>query len=254
MKFGGGSIPETIGKLDQLCKENDYSKIIAKIPKENVSVFEDSGYRLEASIPGYLNGVGDIAFLSKYFNKDRQCEQNGTRINEILMLAKEKSIQDHLTIDDISTLRIGVTDLSDTEQMSLLYREVFQTYPFPIHDQKYLRETMKSNVRYFYVREGNKMVALSSAEMDLDYSNVEMTDFATLPPYRGKGLATKLLETMENIMRLKGIKTAYTIARAISAGMNITFAKMGYTYAGTLTNNTNISGDIESMNVWYKHL
>jgi hypothetical protein len=36
--------------------------------------------------------------------------------------------------------------------------------------------------------------------------------------------------------------------------MNITFAKNGYEYAGTLKNNTNISGNIESMNVWYKHL
>ncbi len=37
-------------------------------------------------------------------------------------------------------------------------------------------------------------------------------------------------------------------------GMNITFAKTGYTYAGTLINNTNISGRLESMNVWYKHI
>jgi hypothetical protein len=29
---------------------------------------------------------------------------------------------------------------------------------------------------------------------------------------------------------------------------------MGYLFAGTLTNNTNISGKIESMNVWYKSL
>ena len=37
-------------------------------------------------------------------------------------------------------------------------------------------------------------------------------------------------------------------------GMNITFAKHGYHYAGTLNNNTNICGRIESMNVWYKSL
>ncbi|HOM70936.1 MAG TPA: putative beta-lysine N-acetyltransferase, partial [Armatimonadota bacterium] len=50
------------------------------------------------------------------------------------------------------------------------------------------------------------------------------------------------------------MKTAYTIARSLSYGMNITFAKQGYQYAGTLTNNTNICGHMESMNVWYKHL
>ena len=59
---------------------------------------------------------------------------------------------------------------------------------------------------------------------------------------------------MGKAMKLKGIKTAYTIARAKSAGMNITFSKAGYKFGGRLKNNTNIFGNIESMNVWYKHL
>jgi hypothetical protein len=45
----------------------------------------------------------------------------------------------------------------------------------------------------------------------------------------------------------------YTIARAISVGMNITFARCGYDFGGTLVNNTQIAGRIESMNVWYKN-
>jgi hypothetical protein len=36
--------------------------------------------------------------------------------------------------------------------------------------------------------------------------------------------------------------------------MNITFAKQRYALAGTLINNTDISGSLESMNVWYKPL
>ena len=36
--------------------------------------------------------------------------------------------------------------------------------------------------------------------------------------------------------------------------MNITFAKAGYTYGGRLINNTNISGQIESIKVWYREL
>ena len=36
--------------------------------------------------------------------------------------------------------------------------------------------------------------------------------------------------------------------------MNITFARQDYVLAGTLVNNTNISGSLESMNVWYKSL
>jgi hypothetical protein len=57
---------------------------------------------------------------------------------------------------------------------------------------------------------------------------------------------------MQKAMTERGITTWYTIARALSAGMNITFAKAGYRYAGTLVNNTDISGTIESMNVWWR--
>lgn len=81
-----------------------------------------------------------------------------------------------------------------------------------------------------------------------------MTDFATLPDHLGQGLAVRLLWHMEREMPGYQMRTAYTIARSLSPGMNITFAKMGYLFAGTLVNNTDISGQIESMNIWYKRL
>lgn len=90
--------------------------------------------------------------------------------------------------------------------------------------------------------------------MDIEASNIEMTDFATLPEYRGNGLALYLLQKMEHEMRKRNMRIAYTIARAVSCGINIIFAKRRYKYSGTLLNNTNISGNFESMNVWYKFL
>jgi putative beta-lysine N-acetyltransferase len=140
------------------------------------------------------------------------------------------------------------------EAMSRVYETVFPSYPFPIHDPGYLRETMRSHVDYFGILREGEIVALSSSEMDLKGSNVEMTDFATLPEYRGLGLAGFLLQEMEKAMKGRGIHTAYTIARAVSPGMNITFSRRGYIYGGTLVNNTQISGTIESMNIWYKSL
>jgi putative beta-lysine N-acetyltransferase len=138
--------------------------------------------------------------------------------------------------------------------MAKLYESVFETYPFPIHDAQYLKKTMEENIHYYGIFHGDKLVALSSSETDPDYENSEMTDFATIPSYRGKSLALLLLLEMEDSMKNLGFKTLYTIARAKSYGMNATFAKAGYSFGGTLINNTNISGDIESMNVWYKNL
>ena len=81
-----------------------------------------------------------------------------------------------------------------------------------------------------------------------------MTDFAVRIQNRGRGLAELLLAKMDMELRRRRYVLAFTIARATSFGMNITFAKRGYRHAGTLTNNTNISGGLESMNIWYKHL
>jgi putative beta-lysine N-acetyltransferase len=154
----------------------------------------------------------------------------------------------------VKTSRVEKTTPTDAEEMTAVYKEVFESYPFPIHNAEYIRKTMANDVVYFCIREDGKIVSLSSAEMDTSSQTVEMTDFATLSKYRGAGYAVQLLDRMEDEMVNRDIRTAYTIARALSPGMNVTFAKMGYAFAGTLINNTNISGSIESMNVWYKHL
>jgi putative beta-lysine N-acetyltransferase len=113
---------------------------------------------------------------------------------------------------------------------------------------------MNENVKYFGIYKNDKLIAASSVEVDRKNKNAEMTDFATDPEHQGNNLSLILLMEMEAEMRKQKIKTVYTIARAFSAAMNITFAKLDYKYSGTLINNTNIGGKIESMNVWYKSL
>jgi hypothetical protein len=66
--------------------------------------------------------------------------------------------------------------------------------------------------------------------------------------------AGTLLSHMDKKACELGIKTAYTIARAASPGMNAVFQNSGYNYAGLLKNNSQICGSIQSMTVWYKHL
>ena len=138
--------------------------------------------------------------------------------------------------------------------MSDIYHRVFRTYPFPIQKPAYLKRMMKEDVRYFCIRIDGRIVAIAAAEIDIRNENVEMTDFATMPEWRGMGLAEMLLRHMDRKMRDCGIKTAYTIARAASHGMNAVFRNKRYIYAGLLKNNTQISGQIESMTVWYKPL
>ena len=142
----------------------------------------------------------------------------------------------------------------DAEDIAALFRSVFKTYPFPISDPDYIRETMQGKIRYFVIRNSHLLAAVASCEIDAENLNVEVTDFATDPLFRGMGLPELLLHAMETEMKKEGILLAYTIARAVSRPINSMFASAGYRYGGLLPNNTNICGSMESMNVWYRRL
>jgi putative beta-lysine N-acetyltransferase len=240
-------------RLDDLAHAHNYSKIFAKVPASAGQAFAQAGYTLEATVPGLFRGREDGLFISRFVDASRARDQRDAAHEVVLRTAQDKS-----GICAERPLQPGfhwrLCDPSDAPAMAAVYRQVFESYPFPIDDPHYLRETMASHVVYFGVWRHGDLVALSSAETDPAACNAEMTDFATLPAAQGAGLGAFLLARMEETMRQHGIITAYTIARALSHGMNITFARLGYTYAGRLINNTQIAGSLESMNVWYKAL
>lgn len=239
-------------KVYQLAVQQGYSKIFAKVPASRADLFLSRGYREEGRIPCFYQGETGAVFLGNYLDPERmQCEQQDT-INATISLAESKA-ENPAAAELPPGHQIRLATADDAESLASIYRTVFASYPFPIHSPDYLRDTMKTHIRYYAVFCGSEMAAASSAEMDRDAQNAEMTDFATLPEHRGKGLAVSLLHAMEPDMHKLRIKTLYTIARAMSPGMNITFAKCGYKYGGTLVHNTQISGRIESMNLWYKN-
>ena len=242
-----------IKALTKIALDKGYSKIFAKVPAYAEPAFKKNGFHTEAFIPQFYNGFEDVYFMGKYFSHSRQLPHDSTKINQIIKIAYSKSGKAEETILS-PPLSFKICDTSHALYIAKVYQKVFKTYPFPIYDPKYVLKTMNNNVIYFSIRRDDEIIALSSAEMDIESQNVEMTDFATLHEYRGKALALYLLAQMENEMVRKGYQTAYTIARSLSFGMNITFAKRGYLYGGTLINNTNICGKLESMNVWYKFL
>jgi beta-lysine N6-acetyltransferase len=260
MKLDPSDLPEIVETLLRMARDKGYSKIFAKIPADAAGAFRERGFVEEAAIPGFFNGQGEAVFLSHFLTEERMTPLQLERIEEIIALAKEKFLPAEAgsyatksaALDSRFVLRQAGPE--DVEAMAAVYQRVFPTYPFPIHEPDYLLETMRGHIEYFGVETDGRLIALSSAEKDATAQNVEMTDFATLPECRGHGLAYHLLAAMETAVMQRGFKTAYTIARALSPGMNITFAKLGYTFGGTLVNNTNISGSIETMNVWFRLL
>jgi len=240
-------------ELIDWAKLTGYSKIFVKVPESAAEDFFNAGFIKEAVIPAFYLGSEKAIFLGYYLTKERQKEADVEKIDNILSIALGKSsVCEASCLDNRFTIRKCLE--TDVSTMAKIYKTIFPSYPFPIYDPDYLLKTMKSHVEYFGIETNDKLVAISSAEIDDRGANAEMTDFATLPDWRGNSFACHLLAQMEEEIRKKNIKTAYTIARSMSLGMNISFSKSEYKYSGRLKNNTNISGRIESMNVWYKLL
>lgn len=252
MKLSSADPVKLIGALRHLAEHQKYAKIFAKIPESTARPFLEAGYEVEASVPGLFYGREQGLFLGYYLNEARKIPADKLALESILADCLKKEIT------AFSMLPAGISwrtcKHSDAEALAALYREVFPTYPFPIHDPAYILDTMDTHTVYGGLFADGKLAAAASAEMDPDTLSGEMTDFATAVKWRGMGLARHLLYRLESEAAASGILTAYTIARAASPGMNVTFASAGYRYGGLLINNTQISGSVESMNVWYKSL
>lgn len=250
MNYDARDSDNIINRLEYLANQKGYDKIVLKLPESAAEAFKESGYDNEGEITGYYNGFEKCCFMSKFLSEERKRSDEKEEIQEIISAAKAKNKTSLKPLDEGYSVKIP--NALNSDEMAKLYKNVFKTYPFPIFDPKYLESTLKDNVVYFGIYFENELVALSSSEINEKYENAEMTDFAINPKHRGKQLAKHLLIKMENEMKSRGIKTLYTIARAKSLPMNCTFSGLGYKFGGTLINNTQISGKIESMNLWYK--
>lgn len=259
MNLAKEDMPGILDTLDEMALTYGYTKIFAKVPEDFIEDFKGDGYMEEAVVPGFFNGTKDCLFMGKYKNEERSVQVDKELNEKIIETAMAKGIANFPKIKEkdyklAEGLSFKMAMSSDAEEMSHLYAKVFDSYPFPVYNPEYIRETMEENLVYFAIWKEDQIIALSSCEIYIESQSVEMTDFAVLPEYRGQGIAYFLLNEMESEMKGNNIKTAYTIARSNSYGMNSTFAKCGYNFTGTLVKNTQIGGTIEDMNVWYKTL
>ncbi len=250
MKLDKQDVDIIIDEISKLADIHKYSKLFCKVPKNIAPLFFAEGFILEALIPKFYQDKDDVFFVSKFLNPDRLLNIEKDQLAKVAQLLSEE----HSIKLKASAYSVRKLNKSDIAQMTEIYIEVFESYPFPIHDPEYILETMDDNVQYFGVEKDGKLVAVSASEVDVIGKNAEMTDFATFINHGGNNLASMLLKTMEEEMKKQGIKTLHTIARVNSIPMNKTFLRFDYKFSGTLLKNTNISGQIESMNIYYKHI
>lgn len=237
-------------RLDALAREKGYGKVFVKIPETLWPAFSATGYHREAIVPEYYPDGRACIFAARFYDPDRAKERDATQIREVMETCGLPS--GHGDRNAAAAVEIVGCTPGDAEEMKTLFREVFVTYPFPIHDPSYLRAAMDTGTRFVGVRQEARLVALASLEPDACGSAAEMGDFATLPDWQGQGMARHLLTRLDLLAKEMGLTTTCTIVRALSFSMNRVFSCCGYRHAGLLVNNSQIAGSIQSMNIWYK--
>ena len=253
MKLAPADIHDIIRYADDLARKEGYTKIFVKVPESSVEIFASDGYISEATVPSFYRGSEPAVFMGKYLEPKRKEILDTTKTASVLSEAFSHAGErpPHTVPDGFSLTHAHAGDADD---IAALFRMVFPTYPFPIDDPDYIRTTMQGSIRYFLIKKSHLLAAVASCEIDLENQNAEVTDFASGPLFRGRGFASLLLHALETDLKKEGIRLAYTICRAGFGPINTVFAGAGYEFGGTLPNNTNICGSVESMNVWYNKL
>lgn len=241
-----------VDTLEQLACSQGYSKVCARVPSWETARFVRAGYHLEAAIPYFYAEGGSCCFMAKYFSQERKTERQSLLVREVLVAADAQQRFAATRLQDCLALRLALVD--DAEQMADLYRAVFADPPSPLHDPAQIRAAMRGSALFFGIWEGESMVAASCANIDTASASAELTDFATRPGHRGQGLAQHLVQQTEGHLLPMGIRSLFALTGAYSFGMNLTLARNGYQFGGTLTNDNNSYGQLESVNLWHKAL
>jgi beta-lysine N6-acetyltransferase len=241
-----------LDRAEELVQTYKADKLIIKARGEDSILFFERGFQPEAIVDRYFHG-SDAHFFSKYFTPERKKNDH--------WITEDGIIQSIYQLDPRpgkmslpKEYELKKVDETCAEELSELYRQVFQIYPTPLHDSEYVKKTIKEGTLYFAFLNRGRIVSAASAELNSFYKNAELTDCATLSEHRKYGLMKIILRELEKELKQEGIYCVYSIARSLSFGMNAVLFQLGYRYRGRLMNNVYIYDKLENMNMWVKNL
>jgi beta-lysine N6-acetyltransferase len=235
-----------------LREEIQAEKMIVKARAEETAFYLENGFQMEGKIDGYFLG-SDAYFMCKYYDSGRRSSPHWAEEDEVAEKVRRlERTEDECMLEP--PFRLVRFQPEDASALAELYKAVFQIYPVPMDDPRYIEKSMQNGTLFLGVKCEGRIVSAASAEINSFYRNAELTDCATLPDFRKHGLMKILLSKLEEELSSQGIYCAYSIARSLSYGMNAALHQLGYRYRGRLANNCYIFDKLEDMNIWVKNL
>ncbi|QXE86464.1 GNAT family N-acetyltransferase [Geomonas nitrogeniifigens] len=244
--------PNVIHHLELLAISRGYTKVTARVPAAHIRHFVGAGYRLEATIPHFY-GEGETAcFLARHFGDAPAPERMPLLLMRILAATEMQSLAGPVPLPEGGALRS--VEPPEIGEVVSLYRTVGVAKSAAVDDPIFLDNVLGRGDLLLGLWIEGILVAACGAIFDPATGTAELAHFVVLPEHRGKGLALLLLQRIGELSAACGARLLWSAVRAYAPGINITFAKGGYHFGGTLTNSTNIYGAPESVNVWHKCL
>ncbi|MEP2239138.1 MAG: GNAT family N-acetyltransferase [Maribacter sp.] len=241
-------------KMKTLANEKQYEKILSKTSEEKAAILKSKGFEIEAKIPGLYNGTTDGYFLADYINKERhgyndKIAKTIATVKSIAQAANKPDSDSYFHMPENMTLR----ELASNEfhLLETLHNKAYKYHPNQIKDVTYFSKLKELNHQFYGLFQNGQLLVSAIIGINKEEGNMEIVDFVTHPDYRGQNLSYFLVQDIKEKMKSFACKTIYTMVRSTSYGLNITFSKHGFIFAGTLNNNCMVRDTLESMNVWY---
>ncbi len=238
--------------IESLEKLHNIEKVSVYGTEGEINLLEEMDLTLEGKIDGFFNGE-DAYIYSQFINPKRSISPFREKQEQIIQSAQNK-YEGEVEFNLPYQFQLRNAEKQDVMEMAQVYGQVFQTYPTPMNEPGYIKKVMEQETLFSLVTHDDQIVSIASADINSKYNNAEITDCATLPEYRGKGLLSYIINHLERRLEKKHVPNLFSLTRAKSAGMNHVIAKHEYEYRGTLVQNCNISGSFEDMNIWVKNL
>lgn len=204
------------------------------------------GYRREGLMPNFYRGQEDCAVMGAYPDSERAELANPEPVAEVFSLLERKRGPGRKH-EPVPT---RLAEVGDAPKLAALLAKTFEQYPTPSGDPEYLAEAIDEGIPFRIAEHEGEPIACASADLLRTARTAELTDCATRPEHRGRGLMQFILEDLMDDLRGMGYPTAFTLARAAIPGVNLAFARLGFELRGTMPQSCRIGEGIEDMNIW----
>ncbi|ODT63704.1 hypothetical protein ABS71_14000 [bacterium SCN 62-11] len=247
-----GAHPAHLSEIRELEQLDGLGKVIVYARGGNRSQWQALGFRSEGTIPGFFSDAAEATIWASYPRPERGQEKGKHLHDTCLLLALSKPAIYRTSLPQgYSSQLLGPEEAAEAAR---LLRAEFPVYRTPLSNDHLLGAILWGTSLYRGVRAPDgALVAVASAELDGTRRNAKVTDCATRPDQRGRGLMAHLISQLESDLRRDyEITDLYTLARAQEVGMNCVFRKLGYSFQGRLINNCRMPFGWESMHIWCK--